>query len=100
MRPCIRCYAAIGNADKRCPVCGTLQTWPGWRPKAGARGDLQPDSELEDDDGESLIATVCLCGLAIVLLSVVAFGSGGVFVAMGFSVLCWIVLGLMASGCA
>ena len=99
MRPCTRCCAAIENADKRCPVCGALQTWPGWQPEAGTRADLLPESEVEDD-GEWLIATVCLCGLGIVLLSVLAFGSGGVFVAMGLSVLCWIVLGLMASGCA
>lgn len=98
MRPCTCCSAAIGNADRHCPVCGALQTWPGWRPEPCARADLLPHSEAEEDDGEWLVATVCLCGLAVVLLSVLAFGSSGVFVAMGLSVLCWIVLGLMTGG--
>ena len=99
MHPCIRCCAAIGNAEKRCPVCGTVQTWPGWRAGPPAQADLLPDSDVEDDDGDWLVATVSLCGLVIMGLSLLAFGSSGVFVAMGVSVLCWIVVGLMGSCC-
>ena len=95
MRPCIRCYAAIGNGDDPCPACGASQSRP-IDERAGV--DALPDSQLDEDDGAWLLAAPGLLGFAILLFSLMAFGGSGLFVAMGCAVVLSIAWSVLTAG--
>ena len=94
MRPCIRCYAAIGNADDPCPECGALQV------RATAESPLpdSPEDGHTHEDEAWLLAAPGLLGFAILLLSVLAFGGSGLFVALGCAVVLSVAWNVLTAG--
>ena len=98
MRPCVKCGAAIGNADATCTECGAPQL-----PSVEVNPDI-PSGEPADDDMSSneyawvelskLAAVLCLIGFPVA--TYLLFGPTCVAVSMVFVLLAsFVVLAIL-----
>lgn len=100
MRPCVRCYAAIGNAEDPCSECGAPQSL-----LSPAQAQLIADDPPADQDAPSLdlqMLWLAILGMlsacAILGLSFLLFGPSGIAGAMIFFLFCGILWNVVASG--
>jgi len=104
MRPCQHCYAALGNEQKRCPVCGASQA-----ATVGLNAPSLPDATSAESMEESfaeeatvrqmVLSCVAITGIGVPLVGWMAGGGVGLMVSCGALLLLIVAAQFGWTGC-